>query len=79
MFLRRATHVTITITLNKIADNAIGIWLSKAVSAAGLRNNASSREREFTPISGRPLEPGSRKLGEQLEQGYKSGFLAELR
>jgi nitrous oxidase accessory protein NosD len=43
------TRVTTTITLNKIADNAIGIWLSKAVRAAGLRNNAFVNVT--TPIS----------------------------
>jgi Periplasmic copper-binding protein (NosD) len=42
-------HITLTITLNKIADNAIGIWLSKAVSAAGLQNNAFVNVT--TPIS----------------------------
>jgi Periplasmic copper-binding protein (NosD) len=43
------TRVTTTITLNKIADNAIGIWLSKAVTAAGLRNNGFANVT--TPIS----------------------------
>jgi nitrous oxidase accessory protein NosD len=43
------TRVTLTITLNKIADNAIGIWLSKAVKAAGVKNNAFVNVT--TPIS----------------------------
>ena len=43
------TRVTTTITLNQIADNAIGIWLSKAVTAAGLRNNGFANVT--TPIS----------------------------
>ena len=43
------TRVTTTITLNQIADNAIGIWLSKAVKAAGLANNGFANVT--TPIS----------------------------
>ena len=43
------TRVTLTITRNQIADNAIGIWLSKAVTAAGLRNNGFANVT--TPIS----------------------------
>ena len=33
------TPVSITIARNHISDNAIGIWLSKAVTASGLRTN----------------------------------------
>ena len=43
------TRVTTTITLNQIEDNAIGIWLSKAVKAAGLANNGFANVT--TPIS----------------------------
>ena len=43
------TRVTTTITRNQIADNAIGIWLSKAVTAAGLQNNGFANVT--TPIS----------------------------
>ncbi len=43
------TRVTLTITRNQIANNAVGIWLSKAVRAAGLRNNGFANVT--TPIS----------------------------
>jgi len=43
------TRVTVTITLNQIENNAIGIWLSKAVTAAGLLNNGFANVT--TPIS----------------------------
>ena len=43
------TRVTLTITRNQIANNAVGIWLSKAVTAAGLRNNGFANVT--TPIS----------------------------
>jgi nitrous oxidase accessory protein NosD len=45
------THVTTTIALNHISDNAIGIWLSKAVSAAGLKTNT------FTNVT-KPISAG---------------------
>jgi nitrous oxidase accessory protein NosD len=43
------TPVTTTIAFNHIFNNAIGIWLSKAVRAAGLRTNAF--RNVTTPIS----------------------------
>ena len=43
------TPVTTTIAFNHIFNNAIGIWLSKAVRAAGLRTNAFTNVT--TPIS----------------------------
>jgi hypothetical protein len=43
------TPVTTTIAFNHIFNNAIGIWLSKAVRAAGLRNNGFANVT--TPIS----------------------------
>jgi nitrous oxidase accessory protein NosD len=43
------TRVTTTIAFNHIFDNAIGIWLSKAVTAAGLRTNTF--RNVTTPIS----------------------------
>ena len=43
------TPVTTTIAFNHIFNNAIGIWLSKAVTAAGLRTNAFTNVT--TPIS----------------------------
>jgi hypothetical protein len=43
------TPVTTTIAFNHIFNNAIGIWLSKAVRAAGLRTNAF--RNVITPIS----------------------------
>ncbi len=43
------TPVTVTIAFNHIYNNAIGIWLSKAVTAAGLRNNGFANVT--TPIS----------------------------
>ena len=33
------THVHVTIARNVVSDNAIGIWLSKPVTASGLRTN----------------------------------------
>jgi nitrous oxidase accessory protein NosD len=43
------TPVTTTIAFNHIFNNAIGIWLSKAVTARGLRTNAF--RNVTTPIS----------------------------
>ena len=43
------TPVTTTIAFNHIFNNAIGIWLSKAVTAAGLRTNTFTNVT--TPIS----------------------------
>jgi nitrous oxidase accessory protein NosD len=43
------TRVTTTIAFNHIFNNAIGIWLSKAVRAAGLRTNIFTNV--ITPIS----------------------------
>jgi hypothetical protein len=43
------TPVTVTITRNHIFDNAIGIWLSKPVTAFGLPTNALTNVT--TPIS----------------------------
>jgi hypothetical protein len=43
------TPVTTTIAFNHILNNAIGIWLSKAVTAAGLKTNAFTNVT--TPIS----------------------------
>ena len=43
------TPVTTTIAFNHISNNAIGIWLSKAVTAAGLKTNAFTNVT--TPIS----------------------------
>lgn len=43
------TPVTTTIAFNHIFNNAIGIWLSKAVTAAGLKTNAFTNVT--TPVS----------------------------
>ena len=43
------TPVTTTIAFNHISSNAIGIWLSKAVTAAGLKTNTF--RNVTTPIS----------------------------
>ena len=43
------TRVSITIARNHISNNAIGIWLSKAVTASGLRTNKFTNVK--TPIS----------------------------
>lgn len=43
------THVTTEIAHNKISNNKIGIWLSKAVTASGLRTNTF--RNVATPIS----------------------------
>ena len=43
------TPVTTTIAFNHISSNAIGIWLSKAVTAAGLKTNTF--RHVTTPIS----------------------------
>ena len=43
------TPVTVTIAFNHIFDNAIGIWLSKAVTATGLGTNTFSNVT--TPVS----------------------------
>jgi hypothetical protein len=43
------TPVQVTIEQNVISDNAIGIWLSKIVTAAGLPANTFSRVT--TPVS----------------------------
>jgi hypothetical protein len=43
------TPVTTTIAFNHILNNAIGIWLSKPVSAAGLATNTFTNVT--TPIS----------------------------
>jgi len=43
------TPVTVTIARNRISDNKIGIWLSKPVTASGLRTNTFKNVR--TPIS----------------------------
>jgi nitrous oxidase accessory protein NosD len=42
-------HITVTIARNRISDNAIGIWLSKPVTAHGLRTNVF--RHVTTPIS----------------------------
>jgi len=39
------TRITVRIAFNHIISNAIGIWLSKAVSASGLKTN------RFTHVS----------------------------
>ena len=44
------TKVKVTIAFNHIFDNAIGIWLSKVVHAAGLRTNTFTNVAK--PISG---------------------------
>jgi len=43
------TPVTTTIAFNHIFDNAVGIWLSKAVTASGLKTNTFTNVT--TPIS----------------------------
>jgi len=43
------TPVTVKIAFNFIYDNAIGIWLSKAVAASGLRTNTFNNVT--TPVS----------------------------
>jgi nitrous oxidase accessory protein NosD len=43
------TRVSVTIARNHISDNAIGIWLSKAVTASGLRTNTFTNVT--TPVS----------------------------
>jgi hypothetical protein len=43
------TPVTTTIAFNRISDNAIGIWLSKAVTTFGLKTYAF--RNVTTPIS----------------------------
>ena len=44
------TPVKVTIARNHIFDNSIGIWLSKVVSASGLRTNTFAKVP--TPVSG---------------------------
>jgi hypothetical protein len=44
------TRVSVVIACNHIFDNSIGIWLSKVVTAAGLRTNRFTDVT--TPVSG---------------------------
>jgi hypothetical protein len=43
------THVAVTIARNHISNNAIGVWLSKPVTAAGLKTNTFFNVK--TPVS----------------------------
>jgi Protein of unknown function (DUF1565) len=45
------TPVTVTIAYNHIFNNAIGIWLSKAVTAAGLKPQTNTFTNVTTPVS----------------------------
>jgi hypothetical protein len=50
------TPVTVTIARNHIFDNAIGIWLSKVVTAFGLPTDEHLHERDHADL-GEPLSP----------------------